>query len=125
MVNINPIANRAFTQRHGVTLRGVIVGFITLQLSVLAGCTTTTNQNISTPDYDVAFSCVNGENLRVRFYTEQEVAVLLRNSDEIKLFQQKSGSGFIYSNGPKTIRGKGDNLTVEIGRMMPIECVKQ
>ena len=40
----------------------------------------------------------------------------------IELQQQPSGSGFIYSNGPNTIRGKGNDLTVEIGRMVPIQC---
>ena len=40
----------------------------------------------------------------------------------IDLAQQRSASGFIYSNGPNTIRGKGDALTIEIGRMVPIQC---
>jgi membrane-bound inhibitor of C-type lysozyme len=48
--------------------------------------------------------------------------VLMRQQHEISLPQQPSGSGFIYSNGPNTIRGKGNALTVEIGRMLPIQC---
>lgn len=71
---------------------------------------------------EVAFSCSNGEALAVRFDREAERAVLLRNGEEIELRQQPSGSGFIYSNGPNTIRGKGDDLTVEIGRMVPLQC---
>lgn len=71
---------------------------------------------------EVAFSCTNGESLSVRFNPANETAVLVRHGDEIELQQQRSGSGFIYSNGPNTIRGKGDALTVEIGRMVPIEC---
>ena len=71
---------------------------------------------------DVAFTCTNGESLNVRFFTEKGVAVLVRNEKPIELKQQPSGSGFIYSNGPNTIRGKGDDLTVEIGRMVPIQC---
>ncbi|MEP4890734.1 MAG: MliC family protein [Aliiglaciecola sp.] len=105
--------------------RWALKGVIVLSFVVLAGCSTITNEANASADYDVAFTCMNGENLRVRFYTDQEVAVLVRNSDEITLSQRKSASGFIYSNGPNTIRGKGDNLTVEIGRMMPIQCVKQ
>ncbi len=71
---------------------------------------------------EVAFSCTNGESLTVRFIAASETAVLVRHGDEIELQQQPSGSGFIYSNGPNTIRGKGDALTVEIGRMVPIHC---
>ncbi|MGY1459591.1 MULTISPECIES: MliC family protein [unclassified Luteimonas] len=77
----------------------------------------------SPPDMrEVAFSCDNGESLSVRFHAAQERAVLLRNGDAIELAQQPSASGFVYSNGPNTIRGKGDDLTVEIGRMVPIQC---
>lgn len=91
-------------------------------LAVLAaGCATTADPG-SSAAREVAFSCTNGESLSVRFLPEREAAVLLRNGDEIELQQQVSGSGFIYSNGPNTIRGKGNELTVEIGRMVPIQC---
>jgi membrane-bound inhibitor of C-type lysozyme len=70
----------------------------------------------------VVFDCENGEVLRVRFVAEPARAVLMRQQHEISLPQQPSGSGFIYSNGPNTIRGKGNALTVEIGRMLPIQC---
>ncbi|WP_292784527.1 MliC family protein [Methylophilus sp. UBA6697] len=70
----------------------------------------------------VVFDCQNGEVLRVRFLAEPASAVLMRAQSEISLPQQSSGSGFIYSNGPNTIRGKGNALTVEIGRMLPIQC---
>lgn len=74
---------------------------------------------------EVDFVCSNGEKLAVRFMTAGERAVLLRHGQAIELQQRPSGSGFIYSNGPNTIRGKGDQLTVEIGRMLPIECRAQ
>ncbi len=74
---------------------------------------------------EVAFACGNGESISVRFLAAEERAVLLRHGTRIELQQQPSGSGFIYSNGPNTIRGKGDQLTVEIGRMAPIECRAQ
>ncbi|MFA3790864.1 MliC family protein [Aliiglaciecola sp. SL4] len=106
-------------------IRWTLKGSIALCLGALTGCGATSNEANATAVYDVAFTCMNGESLRVRFYTDQETAVLVRHSDEITLSQRKSASGFIYSNGPNTIRGKGDNLTVEIGRMMPIQCVKQ
>lgn len=91
-------------------------------LAILAsGCASTTTPD-SPAELEVAFSCTNGESLSVRFLPEREVAVLLRNGDEIELQRQVSASGFIYSNGPNTIYGKGDELTVEIGRMVPIRC---
>lgn len=71
---------------------------------------------------EVAFTCSNGEALVVRFNREEERAVMVRNGNEIELQQRPSASGFIYSNGPNTIRGKGDELTVEIGRMVPLQC---
>jgi membrane-bound inhibitor of C-type lysozyme len=71
---------------------------------------------------EVAFTCSQGESLSVRFFPDQGVAVLVRNGDTIELQQQPSASGFIYSNGPNTIRGKGDDLTVELGRRVPIQC---
>ncbi len=73
-------------------------------------------------EHDVAFSCTNGESISVRFSPTKHTAILTRHGNNIELQQQPSGSGFIYSNGPNTIRGKGNELTVEIGRMVPIHC---
>ena len=87
-----------------------------------SGCATAVHQNHSANGHEVAFSCTNGESLSVRFLQAPSVAILMRNGDSIELPQQRSGSGFIYSNGPNTIRGKGNDLTVEIGRMVPLQC---
>ncbi len=70
---------------------------------------------------EVEFACDGGQSVTVRFHPDER-AVLVRNNEEIELRQQVSGSGFIYGNGPTTIRGKGEDLTVEIGRMAPIRC---
>lgn len=89
----------------------------------LAACTTTPQPGeAATEVREVAFTCAHGETLSVRFFPKQGVAVLVRNGENIELDQKVSGSGFIYSNGPNTIRGKGDDLTVEIGRMVPLQC---
>lgn len=74
-------------------------------------------------DREVAFACTNGASISVRFSPASSTAILKRRGDSIELQQQPSGSGFIYSNGPNTIRGKGNELTVEIGRMVPIQCM--
>jgi membrane-bound inhibitor of C-type lysozyme len=52
-----------------------------------------------------------------------EIACRNVQSNAIELQQMPSASGFVYSNGPNTVRGKGNELTVEIGRMVPIQCV--
>ena len=90
---------------------------------VISACSMPPAKNdISSKQHEVAFSCTRDESLSVKFFPAQGVAVLLRNDDTNELQQQTSGSGYIYSNGPTTIRGKGDDLTVEIGRMVPLQC---
>lgn len=71
---------------------------------------------------EVRFRCDRGETLLVRFLPERRAAVLVRNGQSLELPQQPSGSGFIYSSGIHTLRGKGEDLTVEIGRMAPLQC---
>lgn len=80
------------------------------------------SDDASTTVREVAFTCTNGPDLSVRFFPDQEIAVLVRNGETVELQQQPSASGFIYSSGPTTIRGKGEDLTVEIGRMVPLQC---
>jgi membrane-bound inhibitor of C-type lysozyme len=63
--------------------------------------------------------------VEVRYSAAESVATLVRAGSAIALKQQTSASGFIYSNGPNTIRGQGDELRVEIGRMAPIMCQAQ
>jgi len=95
-------------------------------LVVLAsGCTTSAIQDPSPNAREVTYLCTNGESLSVRFPRDQHLAILTRNDQSIELSQQLSGSGFIYSSGSTTIRGKGDSLTVEIGRTPPIQCTNQ
>lgn len=99
----------------------------TFALSLIAaslawGCSAS-GQGVATDEVrNIGFHCSNGETLSVRFHNAEERAVLVRHGQEISLKQQPSGSGFIYSNGPNTIRGKGNALTVEIGRMVPLQC---
>lgn len=93
-----------------------------LSISLLSACSTSVLNNTMS-ERQVIFHCNNAEILQVRFNAKKELATLVRYGAEIELAQQRTGSGFLYSNGPNTIRGQGDQLTVEIGRMMPIECV--
>ena len=98
---------------------------VVLIICTLSACSTESKQDSADTTKDVQFTCANGESISVRFFVGQESATLFRNGQEIELKQRPSGSGFIYSNGPNTIRGKGDELMVEIGRMLPIQCIAQ
>jgi membrane-bound inhibitor of C-type lysozyme len=40
----------------------------------------------------------------------------------MELQQQQAASGFNYSSGPITVRGKGDDLIIENGAMAPLKC---
>jgi membrane-bound inhibitor of C-type lysozyme len=70
----------------------------------------------------VRFTCTNGEAIEVRFFRLQGVAVLVRQGRTYELQQERSGSGFRYAGGAVGIRGKGEDLTVEIGGMAPLQC---
>jgi membrane-bound inhibitor of C-type lysozyme len=70
----------------------------------------------------VKFACDNGEDVEVHF-KPPGLAVLLRNGETKELQQQPAASGFLYSKGHFSIRGKGDELHVEVGKMTPLECV--
>lgn len=74
------------------------------------------------PMTKVLFDCENGESALVRFHTAEELADLLYDGQVNELQQQRTGSGFYYTNGKVGIRGKGDELLLEIGRMTPIRC---
>jgi len=97
-------------------------GLLCAGLALLYGCSHAQPPTTPPARHDVDFVCDQGEKLSVRFFPQQGVAVLVRHGETIELQQQPSGSGFIYSNGPNTIRGKGSALRVEIGRMRAIEC---
>ena len=91
-------------------------------LVLLAGCSLLAPRHDDEEEIRAHFVCTNGETLEVRFSATRRLAVLIRNDQSIELPQQPSGSGFVYSNGPTTIRGKGNDLIVEIGRMVPLDC---
>lgn len=86
------------------------------------GCAASSPQPKSTGERRVQFLCTNGEEVEMRFFPAQGVGVLVRNGKPMELQQQPAGSGFLYSNGPNTVRGKGDEIIIEIGRMVPLKC---
>jgi len=68
------------------------------------------------------FTCDDGNRIQVRFSQSRHQATLVRNGESMVLPQQASGSGFIYGDGRTTLRGKGDELILEVGKMAPIRC---
>lgn len=58
----------------------------------------------------------------MRFFPAQGVGVLVHGDRTWELQQQPAAYGFLYSNGPNAVRGKGDELIVEVGRMVPLKC---
>ncbi len=93
-----------------------------LSVAFLAACTASSYQGEPTNERRVQYACTNGENIEMRFFPLQGVGVLVRHGQPMELQQQPAASGFIYTNGPNTVRGKGNDLTIEIGRMVPIQC---
>ena len=76
----------------------------------------------SSDERGYVFACDDGNRIQVRFSQSRHTATLVRNGESIELPQQASGSGFIYGNGRTTLRGKGDELILEVGKMAPIRC---
>lgn len=86
------------------------------------GCATPGIHGEPTGERRVRYLCENGETLEMRFFPLQGVGVLVRDGKPMELQQQPAASGFLYSNGPNSVRGKGDELMLEIGRRVPIRC---
>lgn len=91
-------------------------------LLLLSGCASQSQAIGDSQDVVADFRCATGEQITVRFLAQQEAAILTRHGENIELRQQPAASGFWYTNGPISVRGKGDDLSLEIGRMVPIKC---
>ena len=95
---------------------------VVLLAGTLLACSSSARRENEVIERQVRFVCSNGEEVEMRFFPQQRVAVLVRHGLSMELLERPSGSGFIYSNGPNTVRGKGDEITVEIGRMVALQC---
>ncbi|MCP4077778.1 MAG: lysozyme inhibitor [Gammaproteobacteria bacterium] len=91
----------------------------------LFGCSITTDQGEPSEYKEVQFACDRGVEVQVRFFSNQGLTTLLRNGQAFELKQQPGGTGFYYSNGPMSICGKADDLSVVIGKMAPLMCKAQ
>lgn len=105
--------------------RHLLPVFCILLLSGCAGTSSSTSPPVKPPKQTtVQYKCENGELVEVRFFPDQGVGVLVRDGKTMELQQQPAASGFLYRNGTgsHTLRGKGDELHIEIGRRVPLRC---
>jgi membrane-bound inhibitor of C-type lysozyme len=101
-----------------------------LALAFLCGCTTTHTQDEPSSSGETypanasraRYACEGGQSIEVRFFIREGRAVLVRDEKRMELQQQRTGSGFLYSNGPTSVRGKGNELILQDGRSAPIRC---
>jgi membrane-bound inhibitor of C-type lysozyme len=70
------------------------------------------------------FTTMRGGKNAIRIYEEKNVAanITLADGTLITLPVQKVASGFMYSNGKYTFRGKGDEAMWSVGRMAAERC---
>lgn len=76
-----------------------------------------------TPARTARYLCDDGQPAELRFFPQQGVAVLVRGSERRELQQQPAASGFAYGTAPVALRGRGDQLSIDVGRRAPITCV--
>jgi len=69
----------------------------------------------------IRYSCESGESIEVEFSGTGE-ATLYHDDTVAELSQLPAASGYFYTNGRVGIRGKGNAILLEIGRMAPIQC---
>ena len=78
------------------------------------------NRDVTT----VSYRCEpRDELIRVSFDSVQNQAIVIRRGQEIVLPQAPAGSGFLYENAHTSLRGKGNEAILSIGRMASLRCV--
>ena len=108
---------------------GILINLaITLSLifsASLAACTGSGGQETAYHYNEVIFACEREQPVLVRFYPGRDSAVLMRDGQSFNLTQEPVGSGFSYANKQVSIRGKGKEMSISIGRMTPMSCHAQ
>ncbi|MGI9316161.1 MAG: MliC family protein [bacterium] len=73
------------------------------------------------PERRVRYNCERGDSIEVQF-SGTDGATVYRGDTVTELSQAPDSPGDYYTNGKVGIRGKGDEVRLEIGRMAPIQC---
>lgn len=74
------------------------------------------------------YTCSRNTNLSVNFTStsnegDKKIAIINGYGKQSIILPNKTvASGFLYSNGKYTLRGKGDKATWTVGRMAPFQC---
>ncbi|NQY89254.1 MAG: MliC family protein [Colwellia sp.] len=77
---------------------------------------------------NVTYTCNRNTHLSVNFTypnNESEQSIVIINGfgkKAIILPNKAIASGFLFSNGKYTLRGKGEKITWTVGRMAPFQC---
>jgi len=97
-----------------------------MAMLLLLGCSTAPLKEEAHTEPPVRFDCGNHGTVEARFVPEKDTALLSFGGRQATLKRRPAASGFWYTDGRISIRGKGDELMLEIGRMAPVFCkVKQ
>jgi membrane-bound inhibitor of C-type lysozyme len=91
----------------------------------LSACANTPSPAAADDVRRVQYRCDNGETVEVHYVVDRGRATLRRGGRSLELQQHPAASGFYYVNGPHALRGKGDELMIETGRMVPLRCMAQ
>ena len=104
----------------------VLRGSGALATLLLSGCASQppAMQAFSAPadGNSMQYACGNGEKVEMQFYPDQGRSVMRRSGWTVELPRQVAETGYAYSNGPTTVLGKGNELTIQIGHLAPIWC---
>ncbi len=101
----------------------VPLGSSVLVALLATGCATAPAEKVSFNETgSMQFACGNGDKVEMQFFPEQNMGVLVRNGWTVGLPAQATDSGYAYSNGPTTVRGDGNEMTIQIGYLTPIWC---
>ena len=104
----------------------VLMGSGALATLLLSGCASQppAMQAFSAPadGNSMQYACGNGEKVEMQFYPDQGRSVMRRSGWTVELPRQAAETGYAYSNGPTTVLGKGNELTIQIGHLAPIWC---
>ena len=104
----------------------VLLGSGALATLLLSGCASQppAMQAFSAPadGNSMQYACGNGEKVEMQFYPDQGRSVMRRSGWTVELPRQAAETGYAYSNGPTTVLGKGNELTIHIGHLAPIWC---
>ena len=110
---------------------------IIIVCSFLLGCAethspvTTNETEINTQKastINVKYTCSRGNQLSVHFTAtkgkeNKNIAIINGFSEQAIILPNKAvASGFLYSNGKYSLRGKSEQATWTVGRMAPFQC---